>query len=450
MFARRPGNRSVAQCVLGVLTACLLALAVAPAGASAASYKYVEAGGSRTCAIQVSGAMNCWGRELSGVPQPAGTFTQVALGDYHSCAIRTDATMACWGTDYNGSGVGRSLPGTWTQISAGFLHNCAMAGDGELVCWGDNVYGARDPILGEYTQTSVDAFYSCGVRKDGEIACWGTGDGKQYCEQQRCTPKFLPPAGPFTQVSTGFVHACGLRADATIACWGDNKDGRATPPFGTFKQLDAGDDNTCAIRTDGTVACWGDNSFGQSTPLPGTFTQISSSGANACGIRTDAEVVCWGGEQDGQSTPRVGPDVTKPVLTSLKLKKSTFKAGSVPPADPNVAPKNGTTALFVLSETATVTFRIARRAGGRKVGGVCRTPARKNRTRPACDLTLAGSFQQTGFKLTTQDPGTNEVRVAGRLGRSALPPGKYLLVGTPTDFAGNKGAAVKVPFTIIR
>lgn len=46
--------------------------------------------------------------------------------------------------------------------------------------------------------------------------------------------------------------------------------------------------------------------------------------------------------------------------------------------------------------------------------------------------------------------GRSKVAFSGRIGRRALKPGRYVLRATPTDAAGNVGAARTVSITIVR
>ena len=84
---------------------------------------------------------------------------------------------------------------------------------------------------------------------------------------------------------------------------------------------------------------------------------------------------------------------------------------------------------YRLSEPATMRFRIQR----------CRRVKRKTRCR-----TLRGSFTHSG------KAGANRFRFTGFLRNRALRPGRYRLVGTPTDLAKNKGKSVRASFRIKR
>ncbi|MDX6678889.1 MAG: hypothetical protein QOE31_2941, partial [Solirubrobacteraceae bacterium] len=68
----------------------------------------------------------------------------------------------------------------------------------------------------------------------------------------------------------------------------------------------------------------------------------------------------------------------------------------------------------------------------------------RNRTRPRCDLALAGSFTFAG------KAGADSLRFSGRLRRAALAPARYWLRATPRDSTGKLGPTKRVAITILR
>ena len=56
----------------------------------------VSAGGSHTCRLRESGAVECWGRDSEGQSTPpAATFISVSAGGSHTCGLRGSGAMAC-------------------------------------------------------------------------------------------------------------------------------------------------------------------------------------------------------------------------------------------------------------------------------------------------------------------------------------------------------------------
>jgi hypothetical protein len=107
--------------------------------------------------------------------------------------------------------------------------------------------------------------------------------------------------------------------------------------------------------------------------------------------------------------------------------------------------RKGTTFRYAISEAATVTFAIKRRARGRRVGGRCRRQTARNRTRKRCiRLVAAGAFQAAGVA------GSNRRRFSGRIGKRTLRPGSYVALVTARDAAGNVSKVATARFKVLR
>jgi hypothetical protein len=106
----------------------------------------------------------------------------------------------------------------------------------------------------------------------------------------------------------------------------------------------------------------------------------------------------------------------------------------------------GTTFSFGLNEQAGVRLDFMQRLGGRKVDGRCVAQTKQNRKRPACNRVLTrGALSIAG------QTGPNHVTFDGRLSAARrLKPGRYTLVVTSTDAAGQRSQPRSVSFTIVR
>jgi hypothetical protein len=106
----------------------------------------------------------------------------------------------------------------------------------------------------------------------------------------------------------------------------------------------------------------------------------------------------------------------------------------------------GTTFSLSLNEQAPVAFAFTQETTGRRIGRKCVAKTRKNATRKACKRTVtAGTLSFTGHS------GTNRVVFQGRISRSnKLKPGRYTLVITATNAAGQTSAPQKLSFTIVK
>lgn len=139
-------------------------------------------------------------------------------------------------------------------------------------------------------------------------------------------------------------------------------------------------------------------------------------------------------------SPPVGPpppDHTAPVLSQLAISPPAFKAArsgaSISAAGGNV--------YFRLSEPARVSFRVERGGQGHRRGKRCLAGPGEGRKCTRFSK-LRGSFAaESGLGLSS-------VRFRGRLGGRALAPGRYRLVATATDPAGNSSKPALRSFRI--
>jgi len=150
-------------------------------------------------------------------------------------------------------------------------------------------------------------------------------------------------------------------------------------------------------------------------------------GGNILLVNGEAQPASSGGGAAGAAT-----------LSALDVLRGTFRAAGSGPSLLARA-KVGTRVTYSLSRPTAVKFTIQRRKGGRKVGKRCKKPTRRNRRRKRCNLTLKGSFVDSG------SAGANSIRFTGRLRGRKLRPGRYLLVARPAG-----GSASKVKFRIVR
>jgi hypothetical protein len=119
------------------------------------------------------------------------------------------------------------------------------------------------------------------------------------------------------------------------------------------------------------------------------------------------------------STPTTPADTKAPVISSVRFTSKTFAVSRARTAI--AARTRGTKLRFKLTEAAKVTVTIQKH-GSRRAAG----------------------------KLTRKSvAGSNTVKFSGRIGKRALRPGRYRVVMTATDAAGNRSAAVRASFRIV-
>ena len=140
------------------------------------------------------------------------------------------------------------------------------------------------------------------------------------------------------------------------------------------------------------------------------------------------------------------PDRTAPVVSRYRLSPTAFLAArSGPTARLVKRPPTGTVASYRLSEDARTTLSVRRAAAGRRRGRTCERPSARNRRGRRCTRYLAvrGTFQHA------DRAGSRRLRFMGRIGGHRLARGRYRLVLTARDAAGNRSKPAPRAFRIL-
>jgi len=349
----------------------------APPDAHQALISSIAAGGSTTCVQLTAGTIKCWGDNTYGqlgrgtiggtsaTPAlVAGITTSVAVtvGFDHACALLASGAVECWGNNVTGqlgnntmtssgapvpvSGITNAIAvsaGGQTQATCCLLaHTCAVLADHTVRCWGDNNWGEIGdgtmtnrltpvPVPGvtnaiAIVSTGAD---SCVLHPSGAVTCWGTNNQQELAGSTGIAGASVLAGSPTgdsllvianngsmqgwahdldgqlgdgttgsdhsTPVNvvgianavaaavegwtsgTAAGHGCALLADGTIRCWADNNFGQlgngtttrslapvAVSGITTAKLLAVGNPGySCAVLADDTVACWGDGTAGE-------------------------------------------------------------------------------------------------------------------------------------------------------------------------------------------
>jgi hypothetical protein len=120
-----------------------------------------------------------------------------------------------------------------------------------------------------------------------------------------------------------------------------------------------------------------------------------------------------------------GPDGTSPALSGLAVGSGQL--------------------TYRLSEAATLTMKVQRVKKGRKVAGKCKRPKPANRGRKACKR-----YVKVGTVRADGVAGLNRLALPKRVGGRKLAKGRYRLVITARDSAGNVSAVKRIGYRIKR
>lgn len=119
-----------------------------------------------------------------------------------------------------------------------------------------------------------------------------------------------------------------------------------------------------------------------------------------------------------------------------------------PTATSSVA--QGTTFRFSLSDSATVTYSIARAFRGKLVNGVCTKAKRKKKKGKTKAKSNCTGYETVGSFRAPGGAGENARPFSGVLGKRPLAPGTYRATLTARDSAGSVSEPATADFTIVK
>lgn len=306
-----------------------------------------------TCARLQSGELRCWGFGANGqlgdgIPSRRLVATDVvglgqsalsiAPGALHACALTTSGAVQCWGNNLTGAlGDGTWIPhltpadvqgldGGIASISSGLHQTCALTAAGGVLCWGETSHG-RIPVpvgvmgLNSGIQAlSLGSRHGCVVTETGGAKCWGQngagqlGDGTNVSRLDPVDVTGLTSG--VASIAAGYYHTCAITTVGSVKCWGSNGggvlgDGTTTPSSvpvdvvglnAAAVAVATDGDRTCALTDAGRVKCWG---LGVTVPtevagLGSDIVKISVGSIHACAVNRDGGLKCWGRNNDGQ------------------------------------------------------------------------------------------------------------------------------------------------------
>ncbi len=234
--------------------------------------KHIAAGGKHSCAIDMAGAVLCWGENSDGQcgqqpPSQGGTaddvlwptpvsglsegVVAVSVPDESSAVLKDDGSMF----EFGGNANGQLGDGTTTSsyvpvqakitsvvgLTAGDEHICATKNDSSIWCWG---YGAavglagggdqsmpQRVLVGKSVWAGGSAFHTCAVQGT-ELVCWGGNESGQLgigrLDLENPTVLVPTPALITTvaRAASSTTSTCAVTVDGALWCWGANDHGQ--------------------------------------------------------------------------------------------------------------------------------------------------------------------------------------------------------------------------------
>lgn len=287
-------------------------------------FQSLAAGGERTCAVDTTGRLWCWGSEpdpATGEPMPLSyadrfngeveafasdgskvSFIAVDTDLRHSCAISSTRAMYCWQFNQATLGDGHvHAPGTQYQsVSVGKDHVCAQQVSGKFECWGSNFDGQ---LNGSHTGSSgvlhpgleeiltrgghrpaAGATSSCAQDPDDNTICWGspshwvgstaaTGGWMALRHSYATSLASNTDACPVSGGSLACTRICATGLGGDLFCghwksWATPTQLPMVPPpasdhYVTWTHTDVSPNHVCAVNTQRDIWCFGTNRFGQ-------------------------------------------------------------------------------------------------------------------------------------------------------------------------------------------
>lgn len=243
----------------------------------------IAVGTAHACVLLPTGAVRCWGSDLTGelgnndagiVPAPVDVVgvndaVDVTAGNATTCAIRKDRTVVCWGYNHEGQvgdGTGHdalhAVPvkgvANVDKLALGFRASCALHLDATVTCWG--LLGGKS---GEPKRAPVSGVKLLAVMQDGgacvyandAVSCWG---GNGFPD----TPKKVEGLTDVLALDGNNHRTCALLRSGKVSCFGADDPPKDVAGITNAVALTAGGPYCCALTSDNKVVCPGENPLG--------------------------------------------------------------------------------------------------------------------------------------------------------------------------------------------
>ena len=344
----------------------------------------------------------------------SGALLQIHVRDLET-GINTLASTSAAGAQGNGTGVDPSL-----------------SADGRVVSFGSQATNLTpddtDTTLDVLVKNLATGSVTLASRADGPSGAnstiaatraWLSGDGSRVVF--RSTEATLDATG----VATGtFLYLRDLTAGTTRLVSRANGAGG-----GALRGVGSG-----SLSRDGSCALFRADHPASGLQLGQALVRAVRDGCPAAAAGpAGGGAAAGGGGSAGSGTTPAARDRTAPRICAVSISPSRVRRGKP------------FTVRFSLSEAARVRVRMATVRTGRRVGTQCRASTPKLRKRRKCELLVTRTSVTRALKA-----GAVSVRVGAKPGGRRLATGKYVLLLTATDAAGNRSAEARVRVTVRR
>jgi alpha-tubulin suppressor-like RCC1 family protein len=259
-----------------------------PAPINMSDVRSLDAGRAHLCAVFLDGTVACVGCGCDGrlgygdtAPQlfaapyarvsTSSPCVSIAAGGGHTCALLVTGQVQCWGSNLNGqlgTGTFNDLlsPSTVVEgltgvlaIDAGDAFTCALLNNTEVRCWGDNsnsqlgvhsqttefstpraVLSAPSVHLTNVAQLACGNFHACALLFNGTLRCWGLNSFAQLglpssISELSMASMDVPISMPAVAVASGpgSQYTCVVLVSGRVQCFGGNEDGQLGIGFPT-------------------------------------------------------------------------------------------------------------------------------------------------------------------------------------------------------------------------
>lgn len=181
----------------------------------------LASGDVHTCALLQDSTVRCWGNNLLGelgngslttdltptvvcdvlCKRPLDQIVQMSSGDHHSCALNASGAVFCWGSNVSG------------QLGIDNASDCGPAVPCSFTP--NEVPGLGAPA--RYVSASTAS--TCALLEDGSVSCWGREFG---ADTTSTTPRTIQGWSDVEMIAAGKDHLCAINGDGDVLCLGDN------------------------------------------------------------------------------------------------------------------------------------------------------------------------------------------------------------------------------------